>query len=258
MGIVNKLTFRYNPQSIEKQVRKWPVFFSVKELKEDILLRLNQLLGLSEKNWCDPFSVAIPFDEETIYEYGVDACRLSLINSNSIKEAETLLESSYKWISKINDDYFKKINNTLFNPIPWLEALVQMEDHIKTRKASRLALSLVMKAFKISPPHSELKDRDKALVAACLFPFIPIFVTSKLLETTEIPTIKEIVDSYNEYYSVRVCLEKGGWHWYVFIRENFERDTLSELKKIKWIKKATFGKNIVVKEKGGGLIICFS
>ena len=252
------MTFRYNPQSIEKQVRKWPVFFSEKDLHQDIKKRLEQLLDANPKGWYNPYSVELPFEKDLIYEYGIDACRFAVINSSYSNNAETFLEPSFKWIAKFHEVYCHRNQTALFNPIPWLEAIVQMQDHIITRKADRLALALVMKAFKESPLPCQLKESEELLVAACLFPFIPIYTACYFPKILEIISIKKIIESFTEYSCVKIALEKGGWHWHVFTRKNFEDQPVAELSKIKWIKKAIIGKDVKLKNEAGGIRICFS
>lgn len=253
------MTFRYNPQSIEKQVRKWPVLFSEKDLNADLELRLNQLLNLASKGWINPFSVSLPFEDELIYEYGIDACRLAIINKNSNSQPETLLEPSYKWLAKLYDSLNKNKSEYAFNPIPWLEAVIQFKDHILERKSPRLALSLVMKAFNEAPPSPSLQPREKELIYACLSPFVPIISTTLITKENILgPTINEIVSSFREYFCVRIALEKGGWHWQVFSRKIYEDNPISELSKIKWIHKAIVGKQTSLKEEDGGIRICFS
>ena len=253
------MTLRYNPQSIEKQVRKWPVLFSEKDIHSDLSLRLNQMLGTSTNGFVDPFSISLPFEEDISSEYGIDACRLSLINSDNVEDASSLLESSYKWISKVYES-LKKTNNkgTTFDPMPWLEALIQFQDHILTRKADRLALALVMKAFKIASPDLNLSLREKDLVFSCLYPFIPVFVASFCNECFPEKKINEIIESFKEYKCVKIALEKGGWHWQVFSCDAFEQNPISELSKVKWVKKAIKNKIVTLKEDNGGVRICFS
>lgn len=253
------MTFRYNPQSIEKQVRKWPVLFSEKELDSDLILRLNQLLGLAPTGWINPFSVSLPIEDDLICEYGIDACRLASINQNKQYEIESLLEPSYKWISKLYDSIYKNKSEYLFNPVPWLEAVIQLKDQILGRNFPRQALSLVMKAFKEAPPSPSLQLREKELIYLCLSPFIPIFSASLIeKDNLVLPTINEIVSSFSEYFCVKIALEKGGWHWQVFSRKIYEANPISELSKIKWIGKAIKGKQISLKEEDGGIRICFS
>ena len=252
------MTLRYNPQSIEKQVRKWPVLFSEKEIHSDLALRLNQMLGTVSKGFVDPFSVSFPFNEDLASEYGIDACRLALINSEKSEEAVDLLEPSYKWISKLYDSLNKKKVEASFNPLPWLEAIIQFHDHILTRKADRLALALVMKAFKKSPPNIGISSRERDLVYLCLYPFVPVFVSFTNPENFPKNNIKEIIESFSEYKCVKIALENGGWHWQVFSRNAFEQNPVSEISKIRWIKKAIINKNIVLKNDDGGIRICFS
>ena len=252
------MTFRYNPQSIEKQVRKWPVFFSENNIHQDIVKRLGQLLEINPKGWYNPYSVELPFEKDLVYEYGMDACRFAFINSGYNKQAEKLLEPSFKWIAKFHEIYSHKASNRLFNPVPWLEAIIRMEDHIISRKADRLALALVMKAFRESPPSCQLTETEELLIAACLFPFIPIYTAYNFPKILEINSIKKIIESFTEYSCVKIALEKGGWHWHVFIRNSFENQPIAELSNIRWIKKAIIGKNISLKNEAGGIRICFS
>ena len=252
------MTSRYNPQSIEKQVRKWPVFFSENNLHQDIIKRLEQLLGNTPNGWYSPYSVELPFEKSLIYEYGIDACRLALINSNYKKNAEAFLEPSFKWISKFHEVFSQKHEKSVFNPAPWLEAIIQMRDHIVSRNSDRIALALVMKAFKESPPSIDSPEEEKNLIGCCLFPFIPIYSAYTFPCISKNVSLKKIIESFTEYSCVRIALEKGGWHWHVFSRKNFESQPLIELSKIKWIKKAITGKNIELKNEAGGIRICFS
>jgi hypothetical protein len=256
LEFIKKLTFRYNPQSIEKQVRKWPVFFSVKDIHQDIVYRLNQIMGKQTQDWLNPFSIELPFEKEIIYEYGVDACRIATINSDKTNFL-SLLESSYKWISKVHDSFYSQ-SKLSFNPIPWLSALTQMFDHITTRNSDRIALALVMKAFKLSPPNNAITEKEKMLIASCLFPFIPIYTASEIIKHSELPKIDNLLKDFNEYYCVKIALERGGWHWQVFSRNQFENDPVSELNKVKWINKAIKNKNVTMKKENGGILICFS
>ena len=252
------MTFRYNPQSLEKQVRKWPVFFSENNLHQDVVKRLEQLLDEKSKGWYDPYSVRLPFDKDLIYEYGIDACRFAVINSGYSKNAEAFLEPSFKWIAKFHEIYCRKSKESSFNPVPWLEAIIQMQDHIIARKTDRLALALVMKAVKESPPSSALTNSEEQLVFACLFPFIPIYTACYFPKILEIISIKKIIESFTQYSCVKIALEKGGWHWQVFARNSFENQPIVELSNIRWVKKAIAGKNVNLKKEAGGIRICFS
>ncbi len=252
------MTFRYNPQSIEKQVRQWPVLFSESDLQQDIILRVNQLWSEDstiQQGFLNPFTCILPFDKEIISEYGTDACRLAAINPGK-QSPDSLLEPSYKWLAKLHD----AINSPSadFNPTPWLEALIQAQDHITKRKSARLALALVMKALKEASPHSSLKANEKALIAAALYPFAPIYAVVKLFPNNKISSIKTIIDSFPDFYCVKIALEKGGWHWQVFPRKMFNDNPEEELLKLKWVKKAIQNHKIRLENKDGGILICFS
>lgn len=251
------MTFRYNPQSIEKQVRKWPVLFSEKDLKLDLILRLKQQLDLAEKGWADPFSVCLPLNQEYLSEYGIDASRTAVIASSSVIQAESLLETYFKWLSKLYTA-LSKPRQISFNPVPWLEAVIQASDHILKRGKSYLALALIMKASKKSPLSQDLTEQEKTLVATALYPFAPVFAAKALIGKPEVFSIKEIQKLFNAYYCTKIALENGGWHWQVFSRRMFEGDPILELKKIKWINKASFGKELKIRNEGEGIRICFS
>ena len=133
-----------------------------------------------------------------------------------------------------------------------------MQDHIIARKADRLALALVMKAVKESPPSSALTNSEEQLVFACLFPFIPIYTACYFPKILEIISIKKIIESFTQYSCVKIALEKGGWHWQVFSRNSFENQPIVELSNIRWVKKAIAGKNVNLKKEAGGIRICFS
>lgn len=253
------MTFRYNPQSIEKQVRKWPVLFSEKDLHKDLCKRVSQLLGKSDTSITElisPFQCELPFDEEMVCEYGIDACRLAAISSGK-QSKESLLESSFKWLAKLHNSFEIQATKE-FNPIPWLEAAIQLEDHIIKRNCDHLALALVMKAFKDSAPNNELSESERLLVAAAIQPFAPIYSSAKILLPERMITLPEILDIFKDYLCIKVALERGGWHWQVFSKSAFESNSQKELIKIKWIQKAVKNQNITIKEEDGGIRVCFS
>ena len=121
----------------------------------------------------------------------------------------------------------------------------------------KFILSFVMKALKEAPPNACLENREKELIYACLFPFTPIYVLSNLVDSNDIIKINKILESYNEYICVKIALENGGWHWGVFNRNEYKDNPIKELNKIKWIKKATENKKIILKDVDGGIRICF-
>lgn len=257
-----KLTLRYNPQSIEKQVRKWPVLFSEEVLHNDLVFRVKQIIGETADGWISPFTTKYSFDEDFIAEYGIDACRLATISSsNNPALAESLLESSFKWLARVYSS-FSQNTTAEFNPVPWLEALLQLQDHIIKRNADNQALALVKKAFKEAPPSKQTATRNLQLVASVLSPFAPI-LASKLLCNEQIVNRRETISQqqllalFPEYIYIKVALEKGGWHWQVFSRKIYEDNPMIELSKIKWINSAINGKNTKLVNTDGGLRICF-
>ena len=253
------MTFRYNPQAIEKQVRKWPVLLSEMDLHKDICNRVNQLFDANSCEatvWLNPFQCQLPFDKDFIYEYGNDACRLATILAGS-QNKENLLEPSFKWIAKLHDS-LSKPSAQKFNPKPWLEAAIQLKDHIIQRNNARLALALVMKAFKDSSPNSEITECQKQLITASLQPFIPIYVATRLITPDKLPLLPNIVSKFEEYICIKIALERSGWHWEVFNKSKFQTKPEEELLKIKWINKAVSKKKILLKEENGGVRVCFS
>ncbi len=250
------MTIRYNPQSIEKQVRKWPVLFSEQEFHKDICLRVNQLLDKIPNGHVNPFSVNYEFEEEILSEYGVDACRIAILSNQSTNNPDSLLESSFKWLARLHDALLTTSKEE-FNPVPWLEALIKYEDYVIKRKADNLALSLAKKAVKDSPLNSSLTEREKLLAASVLYPFVPVFTEIKLLNSSTL-TISHLQNLYPEYIFKKIAMEKGGWHWHVFLRKIYIENPMAEIQKIKWIKKALDKNKAVLKEDDGGIRICLS
>lgn len=253
------MTFRYNPQSIEKQVRQWPVLFSETDLHKDIILRVNQLWSDNSANksgLINPFSCTLPFDKEIISEYGTDACRLAAINSGN-QSPELLLEPSFKWLARLHDTICMNSDKS-FNPVPWIEAIIQAKDHIICRNSDRLALALAMKAFKEASPDSSLTANEISLVAAAIFPFAPVYAIARLFPENNVPSIKTIIDSFSDFYCARIALENGGWHWHVFARKAFLSTPEEELLKLKWVKKAISGHKIKLIKEDEGIRICLA
>ena len=84
---------RYNPQSIEKQARKWPVFTCEADIYADLRRRIEGVSGLCAYDWIFPEIKTEFFEKDIVDEYGIDACRLAVIRACGNKN--TCIEYAY-------------------------------------------------------------------------------------------------------------------------------------------------------------------
>ncbi|PKL43222.1 MAG: hypothetical protein CVV41_10915 [Candidatus Riflebacteria bacterium HGW-Riflebacteria-1] len=252
------MTIRYNPHRIEKQARKWPVSLYREKLEDDIKLRINMLWKTSEHAWIDPFACRYSVRNELQSEYGTDAVRFAQISAQQANCAEALLESSFKWLARL--DYLMNTSEqAAFDPIPWLETALQTYDHATTRNNCYAGLALLRKALRLAQPGKNLEPRQRDLVISVVYPYAPLWAIFNLSSEFLFPkAVPDIVRSFSELVCVKFSLPEGGWHWRVFARENYEADPLAELLKIKWVKKAADGKIVRLESHENRLKICFA
>jgi len=251
------LTIRYNPHRIEKQARKWPVSFSAYSLEEDIRLRFSMLWSDHAMGWADPFAVKPAIDENLLYEYGFDCARIAGICAQNRVSAASLLESSFKWLSRL-DWFLNNSEKSAFATEPWLEAALQGHDQVIYRHRPYCAFALVRKALRLAPPDKNLDPLQKNLVISAVYPFCPLWARFNLLDETGIPAaLPAIVEDFQEFACVRFSLPAGGWHWQVFERKSFSTSPQTELLKLKWVKKAAGNRSLRLEQAKEGLKICF-
>lgn len=256
MGSVNQLTCRYNPHSIEKQARQWPVLFSYTDFGEDIRFRVSQLWQ-QQPGWASPFTCRLSPAAELQSEYGTDACRLAEISAGRNGSAEALLESSFKWLARLYN-FFEQPSSRAFSAEIWLEAAIQSHDHVLIRNNAQVALALLHRATRLSPPFKDMPENERALVTAAVYPFAPILAMYEAKSADGSPTtIPEIGRTFSDLVCVRFALEKGGWHQGVFCRRQFDQDPVAQLRKLKWVARATENRQVSLIQSEGGLRICF-
>jgi len=250
------LTLRYNPHSIEKQARKWPVLLCQTELYADVHFRIEQIWGEKPSGWLDAFACRSAIAGDLSAEFGVDACRIASVSAdNTPAAAEKLLEPSFKWLAKIFGQFTGSSSD--FSPVPWLEAAFIGRDLALQQKKYRTALTLVRKAARLSPPGNSLSSAEHALVTACLYPFAPLLAThlaaQKQSGIADLPTL---ADHFPELVCVRFALENGGWHQKVFDRASFANDPLQQLMQVKLVRKAVGSRSARISSSKQGLRIC--
>ncbi|EKD82130.1 MAG: hypothetical protein ACD_39C01468G0002 [uncultured bacterium] len=251
------MTARYNPHRIEKQARKWPVLFSAGSLEEDLKLRLNMLWNKTKQAWADPFCCKYAVNLDLLAEYGIDTVRLALISAQQKASADTLLESSFKWLARL-DHLMNAAEQETFDPTPWLEAALQTYDHVMLRNNYYSGLALLRKALRSAPPGRNLPAHQRNLILSAVYPYAPLWATFNLPAELLFPTtISFTIESFEELACVRFSLPKGGWHWKVFERSSYEANPLAELLRLKWVKKAADGKIIRLESDKDGLRLCF-
>jgi len=252
------LTARYNPHRIEKQARKWPVSLSIESLEEDIKLRINMLWKTIEPAWVDPFACRYSISSDLQSEYGTDAARLAQISAQQGVLADSLLESSFKWLARL--DFLMSIPaQEEFTPIPWLEAALQAHDHATLRNNCYAGLALLRKALHLAKPGRNLTPQQRNLVVSAVYPYAPLWAIFNLSPEFRLPeAVPAIAQSFTELSCIRFSLPKGGWHWKVFKRSSFAANPLGELLKIKWVAKAASGKIVRLESHEDGLKICFA
>ncbi len=250
---------KYNPQSLEKQAGLWPVFASSGSLAEDVALRMRQLWNLSPMGWIAPGRSQPGISEDLAAEFGIDACRISLISEGMSLPAEPVhqLEAAFKWLARIFRD--SQVDCTAYHPGPWLEAAAQSRDHILCRSDLRAALMSVKHAAKVSPPQINADGRFRRLVIACLYPFVPVLAAKLGGSPANLHlSMPQIAEEFPEYLCVRFAIADSGWQNRVFNAGYFKQDPKKALLEVKAVARAAGKRDFLIQNTDGGLRICFS
>ncbi|MDD3001240.1 MAG: hypothetical protein PHF29_05760 [Candidatus Riflebacteria bacterium] len=253
---------RYNPQSIEKQAKKWPVFTYEEDIYADMRRRLEGGIGLRAYDWIFPEVKTEYFDKEIIDEYGIDACRLSVISTCGNKNTDKNdylkhLDSTYNWLSRFYEAFTIE-SSRQFDEKPWLNAIFQAYDHAVLRKKPNLAFALICKAFKDCPPNKALTKNNLELVLSAVYPFLPIlsrFLVEKFV--VKLGTVNEIFEKSEKFVGVRFRIGEGGWHREIFDKVRYEEAPLVELLRIKWVNAAANKRQATLTSVEGGKQIVF-
>lgn len=249
------MTARYNPHSIEKQARQWPVLLSCSSLDNDIRNRFAQLWQEQTPGFISPFACEMPFTEDLQREYGTDACRIACLSQSGLPRQQEL-EPAFKWLARL----YQQLNRPVsaFAAAPWLEAAYRAGDHVRHRENAMAALTELKHAVRLAPPGINLADHENALVAACLYPFAPL-LAAHIARAANFAwqNLALISESFANLVCVRYALENGGWQQKVFNRQQFAADPLRELKSLKQVRKAIGARPASISQTEWGLKICF-
>lgn len=251
------MTARYNPHKIEKQARKWPVSLSADSLAEDIKMRMHMLWKKVEHVWLTPTFCDSQIDDDLLREYGTDAARLAIICAQGDVTPSSLLESSFKWLARL-DAQTNYPAGSSFNEVPWLEAAMQGHDHVIARNNPYSGLALVRRALRLAPPTKDLSAIEKDLVISTIYPYCPFWAIFNLAPDFRLPAaIPDIATEFKKFICIRFSLPAGGWHWKVFDRLRFQADPAAEFCNVVWVKKASQGKKIKLEASSEGTRVCF-
>ena len=228
------------------------------DLDEDIRLCFRILWGEREFAWADPSSSISAIDRSLIEEYGIDAARVAQICAQGSVTATSLLESSFKWLARL-DARFNQSESRSFSAAPWLEAALQGYDHIIARNNPYCGFSQIRRAMREAPPGKNLNQLQKNLIISAVYPYCPLWARFNLADTSGIPMpIPAIIEKFSEFACIRFALAGGGWHWKVFARDRFDQNPISELLKLRWVKKAAGTRSVSLEKLAEGLKICIA
>lgn len=246
---------RYNPHSIEKQARQWPVFAHEENLLQDLALRCRQIWKSSKLEFSDFFAVQLPVQSDFKEEYGFDCCRIACLEAQQQKVNLNLFDSSFNWISRL----FAKLqqpSTRKFNARLWLEMALQAKDHILVRKKFHAGLVCLKKAVKHAPPKANMSKEEWQLVLGTIYPFAPLLACWFARKNAGMQNIPATVKSLTTLQPVRFCLKNGGWHWAVFDRQEFADNAKKCFLAIKWLKQACQNRSFVLHNTAEGVVIC--
>jgi hypothetical protein len=249
---------RYNPQSIEKQVLCLFTNPAEQSLNLDYKARVSALLKSPVAQFPTPKIAIVGISSDILGEYGIDACRLARLSAPSGPVPYSLLESAYNWVSKFYQS-FSQTGHGIFCEKPWLTALAQLPDHVINRDKPRTALALVQRAFNEARPSQSLSSHEKLCVITCILPFAPI-LGEHLLKTHGLQkdSINNIMVCSEQHMLVSLRIGNGGLHKEIVNKDNFSKDPMAELLKIKWVAKALARKPATLRDFAGGKQIVFT
>lgn len=246
---------KYNPHSIEKQARKWPVLLFCQNLLDDVSTRTAQLYEKARPGWVDPFCIKINIDDNLAAEYGIDASRLACLSSGSQPVTQNLLESACKWLSSFFTAFSS--DTTDFSPGPWLEAALQIHDQILLRNNHHAGLALARKAFKTARPGRNISLKEKDLILSTISPFAPVLAGHlNGMPDQAMVSLKQLPEHFTRLICVRFALPRGGWHWKVFDRQSYENDPIGQLRTVKWVAMALGENPAKLQASAEGTRIC--
>ncbi len=254
---------KYNPHSLQKQARKWPVFLSdaslpqPKTLNEDMQDRLSEAwTGILKSPY--PICSTSKIPEDFMEEFGIDACRVAAISPGNNREIEHALELAFKWVGSVFSSFTNiAAAKTSFNSCIWVEAVFASRDLLNKNKAYQ-ALARLKKAQKLSPINTGLSKPDQAIILAGLFPFIPITVGS-LAFRNEIclsEGIEALIASMADIVVIKYSIGSSGWNWGAFNKDAFENSKKNCFNSLPIVKKSFGNKEYQIKQVKNGFKLC--
>ncbi len=254
---------RYNPHLIQKRIlplhdRQQGLI----SLEEDVISQARNIWGGNPK-WSNPFRTQYQAAPEIIGEYGIDVARIAEITNSNRPPDEALLESSHRWLSRIYARTLpaKKPAKQKWNPDQWLIAALAARDHLLTRGKMYVALSVIKKAWKLSPIEHEAGINEKTMAFVLLSPFAPCLAQTLLTRTDgtfPATNLEELCESFYPRQAVKVGFYGGGWNWEVVDSHAFKKDPMGSLMEFQWIAKVVKGREWSVRKDNEGWLICLN
>ncbi len=208
--------------------------------------------------WADPAASLSGIDRALVEEYGIDSARVALICAQGRVSPVSLLESSFKWLARL-DQLLNNSESSSFSAMPWLEAALQSYDHVVGRSSHYCGFAQIRRAMRSAPPGKNLNQLQRNLVISSVYPYCPLWARFNLADESAVPmAMPVIVESFSEFACVRFSLPAGGWHWKVFAADKFAADPIGELLKLKWVKKAAGNKALSLTTHENGAKVCFT
>lgn len=252
---------RYNPHKIQKNTKSFLCEPQPQNLIDDVKQRLIFLWANTVENQFYPQFDKTYIPTDFLEEYGIDVCRLySLMEGENSTIDEKLFESNYRWISALFT-YFTSKQIRPFNIKKWLLAIHEANDYALGMNKYNLALSKVKNAIKISPPNIDLNYKEKKLVLGAIYPFIPVLSSyllhiNNLCEVKNLNIKKMLIEDFSEYNIIRFAIQKSGWRWAIFKKQDFENDKKMAFRSICGFNKITNNRDFDVLEEGENYRIC--
>lgn len=259
---------RYNPHSLQKDLSK----LSILPLPHPMSLN-EEVFFLAEKYWKQPTkpSYYSPFmkpediSKDRFLEYGIDACRLAKLSSSKGGiPTDSLLESSYKWLSSFYEKFFDldcKIDS--WSPGPWLIAAQAARDHLLARKRPYASFSMIKKANKEAKLTLRASIEGKLLCSILLMPFAPVMGITLVDLIYNVSTFPESFFSFDSMASAFpplkpycISTKDGGRKWEVLNSKNIKKNLKTEISKLPWVKKTFKNIDWTLSKTPDGWMIC--
>ncbi len=241
---------------MQKQARKWPVSVSISNLNEDVKARFAQCSNGNLARIVALNTHEYGIDAELVEEYGIDACRIAVFSAQKKEKPQMLLESAYKWLARQYSSIEQSQGH--FSAAVWLEAFYQARDQVCLRDHLYSGLASVRRAARLSPLCQQMSVDETNLAGLCIYPFAPVFALHLLQPLRLIKNLQELTLNLPGLLPVRYRIEKGGWQWSVFCREDFEKEPMQSLLQRKMIRKACMNKEARLEKTDEGLVICLN